>query len=254
MLLPGIDVEGGLKAGERLRTSIEEAEVKGLERITASIGVATFLRHTENLSELLELADQAMYRAKKNGRNRVELAKREEEDNWQKLIINTFTEVLEKYNPSMASEVLNQLNTTEKESFDLFNVLYRILKTISLKYNNVFSLEYLDEKIQVITEVSKKCNISEEEIEKLKIASMLNDIGALLTAEDLILKPGPLTKEEKKRASMSSPHRWSPVLRGSGTPRACRGSAPPRRPSPRLPGESAHCTPDRSDRRVRTLH
>ena len=42
-------------------------------KFTVSIGVV-FSRSDYRLDELLELADEALYRAKENGRNRVEIA------------------------------------------------------------------------------------------------------------------------------------------------------------------------------------
>lgn len=59
--------------GERLRTSIEGLEVRyGGQRIdiTASIGVASYAPPS-SVAALIEAADQAMYRAKKSGRNSV---------------------------------------------------------------------------------------------------------------------------------------------------------------------------------------
>ncbi len=41
---------------------------------TASIGVALFCGRDETLDSLMQRADQAMYQAKENGRNRVQLA------------------------------------------------------------------------------------------------------------------------------------------------------------------------------------
>ena len=72
-------VEAGLSeaalVSERIRQSIEShlfAEGEGLEvRISASLGYACFPLHTTSKQKLLELADQAMYRGKVGGRNRV---------------------------------------------------------------------------------------------------------------------------------------------------------------------------------------
>jgi diguanylate cyclase (GGDEF)-like protein len=44
-------------------------------RVTASIGVATFSTQDNNLEEVIERADRAMFAAKNQGRNRVSLGK-----------------------------------------------------------------------------------------------------------------------------------------------------------------------------------
>lgn len=199
VILPGIDIEGGIKAAERLKASIEESKLKEVEKITASIGVATFLRHTEMLGELLELADQAMYRAKKNGRNRVEIATREEEEDWKKVIIETFSTMLGEYKHPATNKIIEELNFIEKEDVNLRQVVYRLLKTISISYNDVYRLDYIDEKLGMLNQVGKRVNMSDDEIEKLKTAALLYDVGSMLTSEDIILKPGPLSKEEKMK-------------------------------------------------------
>lgn len=64
---------------ERLRERIArdgiEHDGHRLEPVTLSAGVATWPDTTEGLDELLVRADQALYRAKAAGRNRVELAR-----------------------------------------------------------------------------------------------------------------------------------------------------------------------------------
>ncbi len=199
VILPGIDVEGGITAAERLKSSIEESSLKDVEKITASIGVATFLRHTEMLGELLELADQAMYRAKKNGRNRVEVATREKEHDWKKVIIETFIAMFNEYKTPAAHKVLEELKITEKKDVNLLEVMYQVLKTFSEAYNDLYKVDYIDEKLDLLEQMGKKLDIPDDEINKLKIASLLYDIGNMLTSEEIILKPGPLTKEEKTK-------------------------------------------------------
>ena len=48
LILPGIDSAGGLVAAERIRKTLEATEIDTIGHITASIGVATFLEHTDN--------------------------------------------------------------------------------------------------------------------------------------------------------------------------------------------------------------
>jgi diguanylate cyclase (GGDEF)-like protein len=53
--------------------SVYHGELK-LTGITASLGVASFPEHGETMQELIEAADKALYRAKRNGRNQVMVA------------------------------------------------------------------------------------------------------------------------------------------------------------------------------------
>jgi len=75
LLLPATDAAGALSLAQRLRAAIENIDTVLLlgERvtITASIGVATVASGRDDPSEVLRRADQALYRAKNAGRNRV---------------------------------------------------------------------------------------------------------------------------------------------------------------------------------------
>ncbi len=73
------DLPQGLIAGERIRSSIENYDFsivrQGSNReshhISVSIGVASFPEDSSDPIELVEMADSALYRAKRGGRNRV---------------------------------------------------------------------------------------------------------------------------------------------------------------------------------------
>jgi diguanylate cyclase (GGDEF)-like protein len=72
VIFPGMSADHALAAAESLRQVIERKspELFGF-RQTASIGVATFPADARNAAELLRRADQAVYQAKEQGRNRV---------------------------------------------------------------------------------------------------------------------------------------------------------------------------------------
>jgi diguanylate cyclase (GGDEF)-like protein len=74
VVLPETDLVGALRFAERLRRTIEAHEV-GDMRTSASCGVATMLAE-DSVEDLLGAADQALYQAKSNGRNRTESAVR----------------------------------------------------------------------------------------------------------------------------------------------------------------------------------
>ncbi|MBU2548890.1 MAG: diguanylate cyclase [Proteobacteria bacterium] len=76
LLLPNTDTEGAAILAERLRRAMEENRVRTHTdeiTVTISIGLARW-SEGESLDDLLKRADQALYRAKNTGRNRVEIA------------------------------------------------------------------------------------------------------------------------------------------------------------------------------------
>jgi two-component system chemotaxis response regulator CheY len=66
VILPGQDHARGMAAGERLRQAVGEATP-----VTMSVGVAAFVEGDDDPSAVLRRADEALYRAKEGGRNRV---------------------------------------------------------------------------------------------------------------------------------------------------------------------------------------
>lgn len=78
-ILPGTDQAAGQVASERLRAAIEGTAIL-IEggatsiRFTASLGLAEAMKNEESLDNLLGRADQALYEAKRGGRNQVKLA------------------------------------------------------------------------------------------------------------------------------------------------------------------------------------
>ena len=77
ILLVETDSEGGLKVAERIHQFITNVPVeteRGPLNITVSMGIASLSKESPNLTTLLDRADNAMYAAKKAGKNHVEVS------------------------------------------------------------------------------------------------------------------------------------------------------------------------------------
>lgn len=78
VLLPGCELRAGAVVAERLRKCFAESPFqvdKVAIEVTASFGVVCSSQPHSSLEMLVDAADSALYRAKANGRNRIELAK-----------------------------------------------------------------------------------------------------------------------------------------------------------------------------------
>jgi diguanylate cyclase (GGDEF)-like protein len=69
-VLPGTDLLGAKQVAERVRRIVYEHAFREIYKITVSIGVAEY-QPGETIPQLLSRADQALYQAKRDGRNRV---------------------------------------------------------------------------------------------------------------------------------------------------------------------------------------
>lgn len=73
VVVPGDDETELEQLAERLRRVVAAQQIPEVGKVTASFGVA-FLQSSENLTQLFSRADQALYHAKRSGRNQVVLA------------------------------------------------------------------------------------------------------------------------------------------------------------------------------------
>ena len=74
VILPGTDLDGAAQVAERLRVALSEREILSTDgvplHVTASFGAAASTGST-TVAQLVEAADEALYRAKRAGKDRV---------------------------------------------------------------------------------------------------------------------------------------------------------------------------------------
>lgn len=73
VVLPGIDLPHGAEMAERLRSAVEESRPTGIG-VTISLGVSVACGKDVDYDSLFKAADDALYEAKRDGRNRVAVA------------------------------------------------------------------------------------------------------------------------------------------------------------------------------------
>ncbi|HVC05186.1 MAG TPA: diguanylate cyclase [Candidatus Acidoferrales bacterium] len=76
IVLTNSNVDGAMRVAQALQAAMAElrAPTSEMKRVTASIGVAVFPDHGQQLDDVVAAADLAMYQAKRDGRDRIAIA------------------------------------------------------------------------------------------------------------------------------------------------------------------------------------
>ena len=138
--------------------------------------------------DLIELADQILNRAKESGGNRV----------YSSLDIKKSKRLFSVKNGKESQGVrflkdkIDKLNKRANQS--LIEAIFAFAKTIELKDKHTG--RHVEMTVKYATEVAKKLQLSNDEIENIRQASILHDLGKIGISEKILMKKGKLTKEE----------------------------------------------------------
>lgn len=198
VILPGVDTQGGMIFAERIRKTIESIPLEKIGHITASIGVGAYMEHSDDIDELSELVDHAMYESKRSGRNRVTVAKPASETSWQDVAISAFTDILSKHRIPIDKRTSLALNKKLQEMNINNDMLYQVSDTLISTYNPKHSYGGTKKKVILATLLAKRFELPKENIDKLKIAVLLYDIGNTMLPKEVLFKTTPLSDDERE--------------------------------------------------------
>jgi diguanylate cyclase (GGDEF)-like protein/PAS domain S-box-containing protein/putative nucleotidyltransferase with HDIG domain len=173
VILPGADQAVAVEIGERLRRAIAEypfpcQEMMPGGRITVSVGVACFPGDAASVAELIRQADEAMYNAKRNAKNRVEV--------W----FSAFKEL----EPDWPGER---------------DLLYSIGGLLAMVNNkDRYTYGHSEKVAYYATALAQAMGLVPEEVKKIKVAAFLHDLGKVDIPEEILNKPGPLSAAERE--------------------------------------------------------
>jgi diguanylate cyclase (GGDEF)-like protein len=169
VLAPETDELEGYQLAERLRAEVRATFARQPEKMTVSCGVASFPVHGITAGELLHSADRALYEAKEAGRDRSVVyrhAGAPEEDAEEAAI--------ERTSPRLAS---------------LVSLAEAVDRRKGSPANSRRVAGYAEQ-------LARSLSLPDEEVERVRIAGLLRDVGEVGVAESILNKPAPLNDEE----------------------------------------------------------
>lgn len=175
---------------------LEEINLKnfgeGNNRIKIKLSIAAAAYPEDRViraNEMFELADLILNKAKEFGGNRVYCSldlKKQSAVNKEKINVKPEIRYLQ--------EKMDRLNKRANQS--LIEAIFAFAKTIELKDH--YTGEHVERTVHFAVEIAKEIGMSKEEIDYIKQAAILHDLGKVGISEKILLKRAKLTPGEFK--------------------------------------------------------
>ena len=167
LILPGAAGEVAWGIAERLRASVEEAFQGDAVPLTISLGLAQFPQDGDTADSLLEAADQALYAAKRLGRNRSVI----------------FSEEIAPLVRERAASADTQLAT-----------LLGLAEALDLRDSG--TADHCRTVGRYCSVIAEQMGLSPDRVKRVETAGILHDVGKIGLPDEILRKPGKLTEEE----------------------------------------------------------
>ncbi len=171
VLAPETDEREGYQLAERLRAEVRATFARQQEKMTVSCGVAGFPVHGITAGELLRSADRALYEAKESGRDRSVLFQHAGAPG-----ADADRAGIERTSPRLAS---------------LVSLAEAVDRRKGSPGNSQRVAGYAER-------LARRLGLPEEEVERVRIAALLRDVGEVGVAESILNKPSPLSEDERR--------------------------------------------------------
>ena len=191
IISPRLNRSAGFIMAQRLLDAlnyINFGNKKHKVKLKMSFSVASFPDdRAKNGMDLVNLADLLLNKAKECGGNCV----------YSSLDVkNPFSKAKEKISKALGVRTLkntiNKLNKRSKQG--LSESIFAFAKTLELKDH--YTGEHVKNTVYFAIGIAKELNLSREDVELIKQAAMLHDLGKIGISENILLKKGKLNKKE----------------------------------------------------------
>ena len=177
ILLPECSLQTARDLAENVRYQLANANNDqddfALRSVTGSFGIASIPLLASNPKQLEEYANQALYQAKRRGKNQVVI-----------------------YNEETKSSMQTQKDSKDKENIysEYAEMIYALTATIDTKDHYTFT--HSKNVAYYACELAYAIGLKEDVVEIIREAALLHDIGKIGIREDILNKQGKLTSEE----------------------------------------------------------
>lgn len=174
VILPEMTSEEAQGFAEEMRVDVAAYlfSIGGGSRLTCSIGVSCYPTHARDREELMNAADQAMYAAKRLGRNQVRRAD----------------------DPLVLALLLEKNQEGGREEAAMAGVIEALSRLVEAHDPSTY--QHSLKVSELLADLVQYLGLSDAEAQMIALAGRLHDIGKTSIPDSILYKPGKLTEEE----------------------------------------------------------
>jgi diguanylate cyclase (GGDEF)-like protein/putative nucleotidyltransferase with HDIG domain len=188
ILMPETKADDALKFLERIRTKVQQIEVQENVSTTISCGIAQGKPDfSDSSSDVIRRADLALYEAKSAGRNCVRL--------WNKEMSKALRA------GDIEFEKIKRLKRrvaglSEQAEKMFMQSIWGLVQALEAK--DPYAKKHSENVTHYVAGIAEMLNISSKQLDVLRRAAMIHDIGNIGIPDAILSKPGRLTPHERK--------------------------------------------------------
>lgn len=198
LLMPETTLSQAELLADRLRASLESDPYLSEHGVTASLGIATFPLHGATPEEVLRIADSGTYLAKHVGGNQVRLASLSEPSAQVEAYLGVALHRMISTGPDTFEHYLEHIQRATKgpseEGPSLLDTVTALAFVIDAK--DPYTQGHSQAVSRLASAMANQLGMSETEVEEIRLAGILHDIGKIGIPEQLLNKAARLTDEE----------------------------------------------------------
>jgi diguanylate cyclase (GGDEF)-like protein len=205
VLMPEANTDKAEILAQRLCTALASDPYLASHGVTASIGIATFPAHGATTDELLRVADCGMFLAKHEKGNCVRVASRagnsgkgELEQELLEAYLGVAVKRLFSTGPDAFEQYMKRFEQTvpghSASSASLMDTVTALAFAIDAKDH--YTQGHSQSVSRLAVQLARQMGLPESEIEEIRLAGILHDIGKIGIPEQLLNKPAGLSEDE----------------------------------------------------------
>lgn len=168
-----------------------------------SVGIATYPDDSMDKEKLLILAEQAVLVSKTKGytNGRSTIVSSQDYDFWDDAALNSFATVMAKRHSRLGINFEEALvEQFQNENISSQNHLIEVVTSLAsaIDAKDEYTKDHSASVSRYSVALARAINLSEKEVEQIKLGALLHDVGKIGIPEDVLTKPSGLTDSEFK--------------------------------------------------------